>query len=198
MQVILLSGKQGSGKTTTAEALEARFRSSGLGLIRHRFSAPVYTAHDAVYAVLRPLGILDDTKKDGLLLQVLGTWGRKKDPEIWVKAAKAHLAQIERQFSGSPVHLVGLIEDARFRNEFDGFSDAIKVRLECPEVVRESRTVSWRENTQHPSETELDDYASAGKFDLTFQTDTQSVSDITEVVLAVYRERAANGTGSNP
>jgi hypothetical protein len=181
MYTILLSGKQGSGKTTLAAAVEKRFRAAGLGLVRHRFASPVYTAHDAVYAVLRPLGIVSDTAKDGDLLQLIGTdWGRKKDPDIWVKAARAHVAQLEEHVRGTSVILVSLIEDARFENEFDGFPEALRVRLECPEIVRRARTTSWRENTAHESEVGLDEYAKEARFDLMLRTDTGLVEDAAE------------------
>lgn len=190
MYTILLSGKQGSGKTTLAEMLEKRFRYAGYGLVRHRFAAPVYTAHDAVYAVLRPLGILPETKKDGELLQLLGTdWGRKKDPDIWVKAARNHIAQLEKHFEGTKVVLVTLVEDTRFKNEFDGFPEALRVRLECPEEIRRTRTTSWRENTMHPSETDLDDYVAQGKFDLVEKTDTIGVETTADDVLKAFKQK---------
>ena len=118
MQVILLSGKQGSGKTTTAVAVESKFRDAGLIIMPYRFATALYAAHDAVIATLSRRGAIPDTQKDGLLLQVLGTeWGRKKDIDMWVKAAKAYYAKLETNFQGD-ARIVGLIEDCRFLNEF--------------------------------------------------------------------------------
>lgn len=190
MYTILLSGKQGSGKSTIAELVETKFRAAGYGLIRHRFAAPVYSAHDAVYAVLRPLGILPDTKKDGRLLQLLGTdWGRAIDNDIWVKAARAHVDNLSAHFSGSGVIPAVLLEDTRFKNEFDGFPGSLTVRLECPEDVRRARTTSWREDTKHPSETDLDGYVNAGKFDKVLWTNVDEPSKTADDVLAAFRAK---------
>jgi hypothetical protein len=187
MNVILLSGKQGSGKTTVGSALETRLRSAGYGLIRHRFAAPVYEAHDAVLSVLRPLGILPDTKKDGRLLQLIGTdWGRAIDPDIWIKAAKARISTLQKHFLATPIKIVVLIEDNRFKNEFDAFPESLRVRLECPEVIRRKRTTSWREDTGHQSETDLDDYVTQCLFDVIARTDTQDVASVVDTVYHAF------------
>lgn len=191
MYTILLSGKQGSGKSTLAKLMESRFRAAGFGLVRDRFAAPVYAAHDAVLSVLRPLGLCRGVEKDGKLLQVIGTeWGRSIDPDIWIKATKAKIAQLEQNFASTPsVRLVVLIEDCRFKNEFDAFPDAFSIRLECPENIRKPRTHSWRENTSHESETGLDDYSAQGKFDYLVRTDTVRPEDIAVDVLKMFRQK---------
>jgi len=197
--VIQLSGKQGSGKSTTARAIESKFRSNGIAVTPHRFASALYDVHDAVYAILAPLGVVEQTKKDGLLLQVLGDeWGRKKNPNIWVDAAKAHYAQIEKHFEGSNVTPVGLLEDTRYINEFHAFDNAIRVRLECAEDARKVRTDAWRENTTHRSEIDLDEYVAQGKFDLVLDTNTLSTDLVVDMILDLYKERVASGQSSNP
>lgn len=200
MQIILLSGKQGSGKTTTALAVEKKFRDAGLLLMRYRFATALYAAHDAVIATLSRLGAIPATQKDGLLLQVLGTeWGRKRDTDMWVNAARAYYAKLETNTQDTGAQLVGLIEDCRFFNEFHSYPDthAIRVRLEASEETRKARTESWRENTSHPSETELDDYAADGKFDLCFDTSTVPTDIIACKILTLYNEKVACGKSSS-
>lgn len=184
--VVMISGKQGSGKSTTAQALRAVLGSKGIGVIYDRFAKPLYDAHDAVLAVLRPQGILPDPdiKKDGLLLQVLGNdWAREVDPNMWVRAFQNRVQQYKDRFAANPHMKVAIIcEDCRYVNEFDAIPDAVRVRLEAPEEVRHPRTDQWRKNTTHKSEVDLDQHVLDGKFDRVFRTDTTSVSDVTAAV----------------
>jgi hypothetical protein len=70
-----------------------------------------------------------------------------------------------------------IVSDCRFRNEFDGFPDAFKVRLECDRDIRKSRCSQWRENDTHISETDLDGYAEEGKFDCVIDTGDLTVQE---------------------
>lgn len=189
-KVILISGKQGSGKTTLGVNLEKLFRSSGIGLMREQFARPLYEAHDAVYAVLMHYGIRLEGAKDAELLQVLGTeWGRKKNPDFWVNIARARMAQVETQLATAPTKapLVFSFEDTRFENEFHMTPDAITVRLECPKEVRKQRVSYWRENDSHPSEVGLDAYAAKGLFKMTFNTAEVDSASIADCVLKHYK-----------
>lgn len=181
--VVLISGKQGSGKTTLYNQLsgDIELRPGGIwiphGLI---FAGPLYEMHDYCRSVLVDAGIDPVHKvKDGNLLQLLGTeWGRNTiDKDVWVKIVKNRIKkygddlrkdmQTERKF-------IFIISDSRFENEFDLFPEALRIRLECPEGVRKERaqkTTMWRDNTHHPSETSLDRYSAEGRFDMYFHTD---------------------------
>jgi len=197
--VVMLSGKQGSGKSSTAQVLRDFLGSKGIGVVYDRYAKPLYDAHDAVLAVLRPQGILPDpdVKKDGLLLQVLGNdWARKIDVDIWVKGMKRRVEMLTERFTGNPHMKVAIVcEDCRYVNEFDAFPDAVRVRLEAPEEVRKPRTDQWRENVNHQSETDLDQHVIDGKFDRVFRTDLEPLGDVASAISKIVEEKFEGMTG---
>jgi DNA polymerase III delta prime subunit len=187
--IILISGKQGSGKTTTARALISSLYYSYLGEyfpIIKKFADPLYSLHDTILKEMQKMTGEAQPVKDGALLQVLGTeWGRKSRGEnIWVDILKHEIQRL------SPSVAV-VIDDCRFENEFDAFPNALRVRLEASEEKRKLRADSWRENISHPSETGLDAYASQGKFDLYIRTDDPALSPdhATNLILAQIKKK---------
>lgn len=164
-RVILISGAQGAGKTTLANALLKEARIAGFFSQVLKFADPLYKIHDATLERAHALLGIPKVAKDGDLLQLLGTeWARKKfGPNVWADALRIEIEKLRRTV---PVgfKLLVIVDDCRFENEFDAFPDAVTVRLEVPEEIRKRRATSWRENTLHPSETGLDAYAKAGKF----------------------------------
>lgn len=161
----MISGKQGSGKTTLGFELKKMSVQMGLDLKVLKFAYPLYEIHAEVERICRKYG-MGWKGIDGELLQVLGTeWGRVKNPNMWVDAAVASAKSFK------PVPDIVVFDDCRFLNEIDAFDNSdvqqvLKVRLECPDEVRKFRAAKWRANGQHKSETALDDFP----FDLTFKT----------------------------
>lgn len=191
MITIPISGKQGSGKSTTAELIASRCGELGLTWSRGRFAAPLYEMHDAVLQIAKKYNIdRSHLKKDGPLLQLLGTeWGRNTIHEnVWVQALEYTRLLACKENSVD----IFIVEDLRFKNEFHGFTGdlgpVLKVRLECPREIRMQRVEMWRPNDTHPSETDLDEYVVQGKFDLVFHTDQES----TEVVVNEIMRRIAD------
>jgi hypothetical protein len=89
--------------------------------------------------------------------------------------------------------IVFIVADCRFQNEFDAFPEALRVRLTASEDVRRTRTNSWRENTSHPSEIDLDGYEAEGKFDLVFDTSTaerNTPEHCAEMILAQLQKQS--------
>lgn len=174
-QIVLISGRQGSGKTTLQRSLAFHGSDHFDDIFNINFADALYEMHDSVLNVLKSKGITPPHKKDGVLLQLLGTnWGRTVLGEnVWVDLLRSKITGLKEFYEPGVADFrdqLIIIADARFRNEFDGFPDALRVRLIADEETRKARTDSWRENTKHPSEIDLDSYQLHGKFDMYFDT----------------------------
>lgn len=183
-KVILISGKMGSGKTTLATHLvKAINLHQKFYCVAMKFADPLYQMHDYCLAVLNQSGV-DTKKKDGKLLQLLGTdWARSTiDENIWVKVAQNRVRKI-KPTAYDHTNVV-IFDDCRFKNELLAFPDAIKIRLECNKEMRRQRCDSWRDNEMHPSEIDLDDWVtSPGRFDFIFNTGVQPVEMYARMIL---------------
>ncbi len=175
-KIIIISGKQGSGKTTLAEALK-----KALGPCVHmKFADPLYDMHNFIRSQLTKYKI-EMPIKDRRLLQWLGTeYVRSLDENAWAKIARQRADFFIN--GGSNV----VIDDCRFLNELEIFPDAIKIRLECPQEVRAGRAESYS-GTEHPSETALD--AHLGKFHHIVPTHTLNEQQVLETVLETIKQR---------
>jgi hypothetical protein len=178
MNIVMISAKQGGGKTTLADAIAKELLKCG----RYRFAKPLYEMHDAVLSILGRYGF--ERTLDKPLLQLLGTeWGRRQvDENLWVKCM---LAEADRMRAAGMNYLV--IDDMRFKNEFNA-APALKIRLECDEEIRKSRCSQWRDNTTHQSEIDLDDWVD--KFDLVLDTGVLSKEQTLKKALEFINERA--------
>jgi len=178
--VIMISGKQGSGKTATTSFLNEIFSHKKMKIETYKFAGPIYEMQDAVWAIYSKYGYeMKDFvgEKDGELLQWLGTQhGRKKDQDIWVNILKKRAIEFLREAESKSEPGVVMVDDLRFKNEFTAaesiarFGKVIRIRLECPEEIRKARMApdTWRDNTTHQSEIDLDDWVD--KFDLVVDT----------------------------
>lgn len=190
-KIILLSGKQGAGKTSVSNEIMKRYfrRKDQWACFQLNFADTIYLMHDRVLNVLKECGIeRPGLVKDGPLLQLLGTdWGRKYlGDNIWVETLKG---RIDRQIKiendqGFKRDCLVIVADCRFKNEFSAFPEALRVRLVCPDDVRKQRCEMWRENTQHPSEVDLDFFEENGLFDLSLDTANTPLMGCVDLVLA--------------
>lgn len=208
-KILLISGKQKSGKTTTTSYLSECLTNLGYVPKVFKLADPIYEIQNAAAPVLRRYNLwptrLDApdifSEKDGDFLQIIGTeYGRKRRGEmVWINICRERIAQYlaidepgRGWETGSPIgarERIAIIDDARFENEFDAFEDAFRVRLECPEDVRKRRPGVWRENTQHESEIGLDKYVECGKFDLVIPTDGISPAGIAHTIRLEWFDR---------
>lgn len=119
-------------------------------------------------------------------MQWLGTeWGRARyGQDVWLEVCRGAIDKFVKTHETYAKRIVPIVSDVRFRNEFDAFPQALRVRLECPEDVRRRRAETWRENITHPSEVDLDWHAERGSFDMTFDTSLTSIEQQVELILA--------------
>lgn len=186
--IILISGQQSSGKTTLSNKILTQC--GPVGAIKLRFAQPIYEMHDAIRNILSKYKVenYDYTKKDGTLLQILGTeWARKHiDNDVWVKAMRTQVASL-------PKNIIKVVEDVRFKNEFhmfDGVDEPVlKIRLVCPKEIRMNRSESWREDDNHISEIDMNDYAENGMFDMYLQTNILTIDECFEKVKSLVTAR---------
>lgn len=198
MQLVLLSGAQGSGKSTLQKALiENCKRANFTNSENINFADIIYRMHDAALYQFSLFAPKEVNKKDGKLLQLLGTeWGRTVYGEdVWVDVMHRRLAYVKGNELKSLQNTLVVVGDCRFKNEFNAFPDALRVRLLAHEDVRRKRTTSWRENTLHPSETDLNEYELNNKFDLYLRTGDhydagQPVDSCVELILAQLQKNS--------
>jgi len=216
-KILIISAKQGGGKTTLADAIRSRAKDNGFSAVKVvKFASPLYVMHEFILNKMEGWTGKPRKPKDGPLLQLLGTdWGRKTHgANVWVNILR------DAMEADTYSKVLYIIDDCRFENEFDAFPEALKVRLEASEEARKARCPEWRPNTNHPSETGLDRYAGypqgfwnkllvkmglkekpKSKFHLTFRTDRTPmtpVEDIAEVIMAylldeTWRTNLAHG-----
>lgn len=195
--IVMISGKQGSGKSSASDGLAKILEERSIlnRVKRYRFADPLYKMHDAVRKILQEIGVTsyDFNNTDGNLLQMIGTdWGRNTvSKDMWIKAAQNRYETFVSVSSKLSTNYF-IIDDLRMKNEFEAFN-ALRIRLECPEEVRKLRARKWRTNTTHQSETDLDDWVD--KFDLIVNTEALSAEETLETIFNfvidpdVYRDK---------
>jgi hypothetical protein len=181
--IFLISGKQGSGKSTLTTNLTVQLKAAGYHVLGLKFADPLYRMHDRVLGVLSEEYEMEVPKKDGKLLQLLGTeWGRQVHGEnVWVNLAKRKIGL----FMDGPEQdkRIAIIDDCRFKNELFGFPEAFKVRLTCGREVRKVRADAWRDTENHQSEIDLDDVPHTA-WDLVIHTDATPADQTTQLVIS--------------
>jgi len=188
-EVVLISGKMGSGKTTAANRLQDHIDTfhgdAGWKVFQIPFATAIYEMHDACRAILDKYGVdKRHETKDGDLLQLLGTeWGRKTlGQDVWVRATEGIVKNLVSATLASyprTRRITFLIPDCRFKNELAHSFPSMRkvsVRLECPREIRKERCLMWRERENHPSEIDLDDCL--GLFDMIFHTGSASADEV--------------------
>ena len=146
MKIILISGKAGHGKDTTAAIMKEELESRGEKVLVIHFGDPVKWFAREYYNYT---GVKDT--KERSLLQYIGTeMMRNYDPWYWGRMISEFIAA-NLDFT------YALVPDWRFHSELEAIqsynSDCHTVRVVRPDFVNPNMTP---EQLQHVSETELD------------------------------------------
>lgn len=196
--IVMISGKMGSGKTTLSRELIKLLNDQYDDWVGEEisFAAPLYEMHDHCRQVLRNYGIRPPHDiKDGNLLQLLGTeWARNTiDESIWIQCLKNRINELTHMHSHfNHTRVTFIVPDCRFKNEFHSYGDALKVRLRCREDVRKARAEMWRDQSNHQSETDLDLYDVSGFFDAVFDTAAMRPLEIAKEIHELLLDKAVN------
>jgi hypothetical protein len=179
---ITISGKTGSGKSTTAEALRKFWGERGVATFRYDMQEPAQAMAKATMTVGRHYGLGDGVPRS--LVCSIYDWGRLEDPEMWVKAAKFRIEQITKVWEDKKLLYVVVIDGPRYKREFDAWPQALKVRVEAPHAVLQERVPLYRIE-RYRSETSIE-YES---FDLSFDTSKKTTEEIVEELQTHIRGR---------
>ena len=102
--IIGLSGKQGTGKSTIAKAIQDTYKDVKI----FKIAGIIYELQDYIY---NRVGLTLQGDKDRPLLIALGMWGRDKDSDLWTNVAIREALEYSKQGG------IALIDDIRFPNE---------------------------------------------------------------------------------
>lgn len=179
-KIMILSGKSGAGKDVTAHFMHERLEQDGKRVLVIHYG-------DAVKWVLKDYYSWDSQKDERgrYLLQHIGTdLVRAKFPDFWTTIVAGLISAFENEFD------VAIIPDARFENEID----VVEKMCGPAQVIRVERTnadgTPWinplltEEQTQHPSETSLDNYP---YFDYILHNDA-GVDELREATIAILED----------
>jgi len=189
--IVLLSGKQGSGKSTIQKVLKQRWEQETKGrAFDINFADVIYEMHNAVLDILHKYIPPRPIAKDGKLLQLLGTeWGRDSiSRNLWVDIMKSKIKSLIGP-DPSPVPKIVIIGDCRFENEFEAFPGALRVRLTASEEARRKRCSAWRTDTLHPSELGLDFLEKLNAFDIVIDTEKNRVETCVNMIYTALKGR---------
>ena len=173
MEVLLLSGKSGSGKDTLAKIMQQKLENAGCRTLILHFA-------DLVKYYCKEYFNWDGEKDEegrALLQKVGTTMMRGFNPDYWTKIIGEFLAAVTpyNEFD------CAFIPDARFPNEIEVVQDlnpqAITVRIERYNQYGAPYVNPALTSTQlnHVSETSLDNY---GYFDYIVENKSEDLSDL--------------------
>ena len=168
--IVLISGKQGAGKTTLSNKLMEKARLNRAYAYPTGFAAAMRVIVQGMHVLAKGQGcpIPEKIENRALMNFIATDWGRGMDPDFWIPPARKAIKSIQDLWKDQPFHLI-LIDDFRCQNEahaLDDLDQVYRIRLECPEEFREKRAKYWG-SPDHFSEVDLDGY---DKFDLFLNT----------------------------
>ena len=141
--IIGLSGKQGTGKSTLAKAIQDTYTNVKI----FKIAGTIYELQDYIY---NRLGLTMIGEKDRPLLIAIGLWGRSKDENIWTNDT------LRQALEHSRMGGIALIDDIRFPNEAKAIEDNLGVLIRIEGVQRGPNITEDMKTNE--SETALDNF----------------------------------------
>lgn len=168
--IVLISGKQGSGKTTLSNKMMEIARINRTYAWQGGFAKAMRMIASTMTTVAKGQGcpVPDKVENRELMNFIATEWGRGIDPDFWIPPVVEDYKRIAQMWKKHPFFLY-IIDDFRCMNEahaFDRLDDVFRIRLECPEEIRKQRAKYWGD-PEHFSEVDLDGYTN---FDLDLDT----------------------------
>lgn len=190
---VAISGKMGSGKTALANVLQDRY-------LFHKFSFAdklKKTAmdlwgltHDDVYG--------PNKKKYRKLMQDFGKHMRDVDENVWVNIILREISARKQLINDYGTNSVFgdniVIDDVRYQNEYVALKNAgfIMVRMDASDDARKRRLGDGFLETNHLSETDLDNINDWDMVVLNDSDDLNTLSQATDSLYSVYGAKTDN------
>lgn len=117
MKLIALTGKAGSGKSTTIECLKDLQHHP---LVLNKFAGPLYDMQEMIYARIKPVYQRPASfVKDRTLMQLIATeWARKTISDtMWVDLWKIEIENFQKASNNLAIEPIFVCDDLRFDNE---------------------------------------------------------------------------------
>jgi hypothetical protein len=182
-RLLLISGTQGSGKSTIAHYVRQAAHKDGYLTHVLKFADPLYEIHASAVKIMDSYGKKIPTPNRPLL-QLIGTdWGRAYlGEDCWVDILVPRISSVLTD----PKSIV-VVDDVRFPNELAISKQfpTLSIRLDATEDARRNRAEKWGD-TRHVSELSLD---RTSGFDLVFDTTHAYLEDLGRQVWEIMRTK---------